>query len=351
MGFLLLVQVGEFMADILIRNIKEDKEEILFDYDKDSFVENWQENETWEVSFTVCKSDLNSMTFDLIDYENFVLWNGQRFVIKQMANYASGEQVYKDVTATHVYYTIQDCWQYNILSGTKTIKQLLTHIFSSGNNGFSWEVIDGDNTFLSVEQENFGNGNYLDLINEVLDNYGAIVIPDNKYLRFYPKGAYGKVTEQQIRYKYNTDDVKFDIDTFALKTQIRGSGKKDDTDKYLFSPITYTSPESEKWGIRIQDPVEDERYTIASNMTARLKQELHDYPDISGTVTMKWATAVNKGDKVPFIYEPLNINTTIQVVGMTTYPALPNKPPEITLSNTKKTMTSILANLAKKGVI
>lgn len=77
-----------------------------------------------------------------------------------------------------------------------------------------------------MEQENFGNGNYLDLINEVLDDYGAIVIPDNKYLRFYPKGAYGKVTEQQIRYKYNTDDVKFDIDTFALKTQIRGSGKK-----------------------------------------------------------------------------------------------------------------------------
>lgn len=86
-------------------------------------------------------------------------------------------------------------------------------------------------------------------------------------------------------------------------------------------------------------------------MTARLKQELHDYPDISGTVTMKWATAVNKGDKVLFIYEPLNINTTIQVVGMTTYPALPDKPPEITLSNTKKTMTSILANLARKGVI
>ncbi|MDT2671773.1 phage tail protein [Enterococcus dongliensis] len=340
------------MADILIRNIKEDKEEILVDYDKDSFVENWQENETWEVSFTVCKSDLNSMTFDLIDYENFVLWNSQRFVIKQMASYASGEQVYKDVTATHIYYTIQDCRQYDgSLTGNLTINQVLSHIFKSGNNSFTWEVIDPIGVFSKVEQENFGNGNYLDLINEVIDDYKCVVIPDNKHLRFYPKGAYGKVTEQQIRYKYNTDDVKFDIDTFALKTQIRGSGKKDDNDKYLFSPITYTSSESEKWGIRIQDPVEDERYTIASNMTARLKQELHDYPDISGTVTMKWATSVNKGDKVPFIYEPLNINTTIQVVGMTTYPALPNKPPEITLSNTKKTMTSILASLAKKGVI
>ncbi|HGF8196263.1 TPA: phage tail protein, partial [Enterococcus faecium] len=58
-----------------------------------------------------------------------------------------------------------------------------------------------------------------------------------------------------------------------------------------------------------------------------------------------------KGDYVAFVYEPLGVNTYIQVVGIKTYPALENKPPEITLSNTKKTMTAILANLTKKGVI
>ncbi len=108
-----------------------------------------------------------------------------------------------------------------------------------------------------------------------------MVIPDNKHLTFYPRSEFGSKIQEQIRYKYNTDSVKFDIDTYSLKTQIKGFGKKKEDDTYYFSPITYTSPESEKWGIRIQDPVEDERYTVAGNMLERLKKDLQDYPTIS----------------------------------------------------------------------
>lgn len=339
------------MKNILIRNYEETKEEILINYDKDSFSVSWQQNETWELSVTVPETKRNQITFDLIDYENYVVFDGQQYSIKQMRPYASGSQIYKDVVATHVYYTIQDGWQYDTISGTKSINDLLTHIFKAGNRGFSWEVVDPNNVFLKKEQENFGNDNYLNLINEILEDYGAVVIPNNKHLVFYPISEYGNITEQQIRYKYNTDEVSFDIDTYALKTQIKGFGKKKEDDSYYFNPVTYTSPESQKWGIRIQDPVKDERYTVSGNMLERLKTDLQDYPSISGSVTLKWKISPNKGDHVPFIYEPLNINTYIQVVGIKTYPAIPNKPPEITLSNTKKTMTSILAEMAKKGVI
>ncbi|HFD0841629.1 TPA: phage tail protein [Enterococcus faecium] len=339
------------MKNILIRNYEETKEEILINYDKDSFSVSWQQNETWELSVTVPETKRNQITFDLIDYENYVVFDGQQYSIKQMRPYASGSQIYKDVVATHVYYTIQDGWQYDTISGTKSINDLLTHIFKAGNRGFSWEVVDPNNVFLKKEQENFGNNNYLNLINEILEDYGAVVIPNNKHLVFYPISEYGNITEQQIRYKYNTDEVSFDIDTYALKTQIKGFGKKKEDGSYYFNPVTYTSPESKKWGIRIQGPIEDERYTIQNNMIEYLKQQLHDYPDVSGSVTLKWAVSLNKGDKVLFVYEPLNINTYIQVVGIKTYPAIPNKPPEITLSNTKKTMTSILAEMAKKGVI
>lgn len=339
------------MKNILIRDYEETKEEILINYDKDSFSVSWQQNETWELSVTVPETKRNQITFDLIDYENYVVFDGQQYSIKQMRPYASGSQIYKDVVATHVYYTIQDGWQYDTISGTKSINDLLTHIFKAGNRGFSWEVVDPNNVFLKKEQENFGNDNYLNLINEILEDYGAVVIPNNKHLVFYPISEYGNITEQQIRYKYNTDEVSFDIDTYALKTQIKGFGKKKEDGSYYFNPVTYTSPESKKWGIRIQGPIEDERYTIQNNMIEYLKQQLHDYPDVSGSVTLKWAVSLNKGDKVLFVYEPLNISTYIQVVGITNHPAIPNKPPEIILSNTKKTMTSILANLTKKGVI
>lgn len=339
------------MIDIIIQNYEKTKKEILVDYDKGSFFENWQQNETWEVSFDVKKTKNNSYTFDLIDYESSVLWDGQEFIIKAMTSSAEGQSVSKSVTATHVYYTIQDGYQYDEVTGKKSINELLSHIFKAGNRGFSWEVVDSNKKFLTVEQENFGNANYLKLIEEILADFDAVVIPDNKRLTFYPRSEYGRKTEEQIRYKFNTDSVKFDIDTYSLKTQIKGFGKKKEDETYYFSPITYTSPESEKWGIRVQDPVEDERYTISGNMSERLKKDLQDYPSISGSVTLKWRITPQKGDYVPFIYEPLNIKTYIQIVGIKTYPALPNKPPEITLSNTKKTMTSILANLAKKGAI
>lgn len=339
------------MKDIFIQDYEKTKKEILTDYDKSTFTENWQENETWEISFTIVKTKFNELAFDLVDYENSVFFNGQEFIVKQMGVSAEGAAITKTVTATHIYYTMQDGFQYDTITGARSISQLLTHVFSAGSRGFTWEVIDPNKKFLTVEQENFGNGNYLKLVEEILKDYDAIVIPDNKNLTFFPRSEYGKKTEEQIRYKYNTDSVKFDIDTLNLKTQIKGFGKKKEDDTYYFTPITYTSKQSEKWGIRVQSPVSDDRYTVSGNMLERLKQDLQDYPTITGTVTMKWRVEPNKGDYVAFVYEPLGVNTYIQVVGIKTYPAIPNKPPEITLSNTKKTMTSILAEMAKKGVI
>ncbi|CAH2261245.1 Prophage endopeptidase tail [Enterococcus faecium] len=339
------------MKDIFIQDYEKTKKEILTDYDKSTFTENWQENETWEISFTIVKTKFNELAFDLVDYENSVFFNGQEFIVKQMGVSAEGAAITKTVTATHIYYTMQDGFQYDTVTGARSISQLLTHVFSAGSRGFTWEVIDPNKKFLTVEQENFGNGNYLKLVEEILKDYDAIVIPDNKNLTFFPRSEYGKKTEEQIRYKYNTDSVKFDIDTFNLKTQITGFGKKKEDDTYYFTPITYTSKQSGKWGIRVQSPVNDDRYTVSGNMLERLKQDLQDYPTITGTVTMKWRVEPNKGDYVAFVYEPLGVNTYIQVVGIKTYPAIPNKPPEITLSNTKKTMTAILAEMAKKGVI
>ncbi|MFY0864277.1 phage tail protein [Enterococcus faecium] len=339
------------MKDIFIQDYEKTKKEILTEYDKSTFTENWQENETWEISFTIVKTKFNELAFDLVDYENSVFFNGQEFIVKQMGVSAEGAAITKTVTATHIYYTMQDGFQYDTVTGGRSISQLLTHVFSAGSRGFTWEVIDPNKKFLTVEQENFGNGNYLKLVEEILKDYDAIVIPDNKNLTFFPRSEYGKKTEEQIRYKYNTDSVKFDIDTLNLKTQIKGFGKKKEDDTYYFTPITYTSKQSEKWGIRVQSPVSDDRYTVSGNMLERLKQDLQDYPTITGTVTMKWRVEPNKGDYVAFVYEPLGVNTYIQVVGIKTYPAIPNKPPEITLSNTKKTMTAILAEMTKKGVV
>ncbi|EME7126837.1 hypothetical protein PGJ40_002637, partial [Enterococcus faecium] len=72
------------MKDIFIQDYEKIKKEILTDYDKSTFTENWQENETWEISFTIVKTKFNELAFDLVDYENSVFFNGQEFIVKQM---------------------------------------------------------------------------------------------------------------------------------------------------------------------------------------------------------------------------------------------------------------------------
>lgn len=339
------------MTDLIIRNYDQTQEELLVDYDKHSFFENWQESETWELSLTIRLNERNKVSFDLVAHESSIFYQGQEFIIKQLSDGGEGSSLYKTVVATHVYYSIAEGYQYETVTGRRTMRQLLAHIFAAGNRGFSWDLIDPNNVLGSRDVENFGDDSYLGLINKLLSDFGAVVVPDKKHLTFYPAGQYGRQIEQQIRYKHNTEDVRFDIDTLSLRTQIRGYGGTDDNDREYFAPITYTSPEATKWGIRIQQPVRDERYQVAANMRERLIRELHDQPAITGVVTLKWATEINKGDFVPFIYEPLNVNTYIQVVGYKKYPAIPNKPPEIILSNTKKTMTSILAKLIQRRLI
>ncbi|OTN76719.1 hypothetical protein A5886_001798 [Enterococcus sp. 8G7_MSG3316] len=335
---------------LIIRNYEKTAEELLVHYDKASFYEEWLLNETWEIGFLASETEKSKVSFELLDYESSVFWQGQEFIIKEITPFASGEKCFKLIVATHVYYTLQDGYQYETLTGRRSPSQLLAHIFKDDSRNFSWSI---RGSYISADKENFGDANYIKLINEILKIFPIAMIPDNRRLSFIPLDEFGKKINEPIRYKYNTDDVRFVINTYNLKTQIMGFGarQEDDESKYVFNPITYTSPESQKWGIRIQDPVRDERYQHADSMEERLRTDLQDYPEITGIVTLKWKTELEKGDYVPFIYEPMGINTYIQVVGIKTFPDIPNKPPEIVLSNTKQTMTKLLISLRQEGLM
>ncbi|EJB4749910.1 phage tail protein, partial [Listeria monocytogenes] len=71
----------------------------------------------------------------------------------------------------------------------------------------------------------------------------------------------------------------------------------------------------------------------------------------TGSVTLKQEYDCEKGDYVLFIYEPLGIDYDVQIVAYKKYP-FSLKVTEITLSNNKKSIVSIMAQLAKamKGV-
>lgn len=464
-------------------------EEILTDFDTDSFNEEWGKNNNWSINFDVIKTTKNAFTFELIQQESQVKYNGQWFVIKNFEPTANGKILKKSITAHHIYFTCQDHRQYNQKSKTWSIKDALAWTFDGNKLGFTWEVVG---TFSNVEIENFGDANALSMINEICEKFGAVVEANNKHLIFYSENSWGKTTHNQFRYLYNTDTVRCSIDTTNFKTVIRGYGKpveetdifdswvalginkyygeeyydqdsntyqmrglnkgfrfnfdgtgfkiklithflggrweftvdgkqtktittyanyapdtrrvyKDfeifrglenkthtvvvkqisrdgnnpytkgtgtdtepimimpegaslglyrqrvgDDELYVFPPVEVKSTEEniKKYGLRIQEPIRDERFTSVSSMTNHLKKQLHDYPDISLSITAKRKVEINRGDKWLFIYEPMGIDTDVQIVGYRKFPYV-NKAPEVTFSNTRKAMNDIQLDIAK----
>lgn len=337
-------------------NYEKTESSLIVDFDKDSFeVEDKDSN--YSLSFTTIFDELkegaNSYTYDLIQCENSIIFNGQEFVIKKCKEIAEGSLKAKEVIALHISFSIQDDRRYDAISGTKSLYECLDYIFRANTQGFRFEIINNDNNITGRKEfENFGSDNLLKLIEKVMDDFDVALIRDNKLFTFIPNSKFSKKTNNQIRYLYNTDNVSFDIDTYDLKTEVRGYGKKKEESEgggYYFEPFTYTSPEASKWGVRVQEPIEDERFTIKSNMLEKLKRELQDYPSVVGEVSMKELDfEVKRGDLIRFIYEPLGINRFIKVVGVTYYPFSDN-PPIVELDTNKKTMIDYIAVLMRGG--
>lgn len=321
-------------------------EEILVDFNVDDFVEDWEKNSAWSVSFSVTKTKKNAYTFNMLQQEAMIKLDGQWFVIKQLEPKASGRVLSKSITANHIYFTCQDHRQYNQKSQSWSIDDALHWTFDGNKLGFTWEVVG---SFGKVQMDNFGDANALSMVETILSSFNAVLDADNKHLIFYAPDSWGQVTNNQFRYLYNTDTVNCQIDTTNLKTVIRGYGKQNDDGTYVFPYVTYKSPYVSQWGERHADPIRDDRFTSASSMLAYLPSQLQDTPAVTLSVTLKRKEEINKGDHWLLIYEPMNFDTDVEVIGYKKYPFSAYKPTEVTFSNDAKNMTGILSSFNRVG--
>lgn len=329
------------MDDLLVSDGT--NEEILVDFDPDTFTEAWQQNQAWSISFTAIKTARNAYSYDLLQNENTVIYNGQTFVIKDCEPQATGSVLTKAVTANHVMFTCQDWRQDNQQSKTWSVDEALHWAFDGNSLGFTWEVIG---SFATDQMDNFGDANALDMLNTILSNFGGVVDADNKHLIVYSAAEWGSQTNKQVRFQYNTDTVQCTIDTTGLKTIIKGYGAQNDDGTYVFDPVTYTSPNLSKYGPRYADPIRDERFTSSDSMLAYLPSQLQDNPVVSLTTPLKRAEDVQKGEHWLLIYEPMALDLDVQIVAYNKYPYSPGKPPDVTWSNTVKDAVNIMSSLS-----
>lgn len=111
--------------------------------------------------------------------------------------------------------------------------------------------------------------------------------------------SFGPDNNAQYRYGHNIKTLSRKIATTHLRTQITATGKDDLT-------VTYTSPNHTLWGIRVADPISDERFTHADNLLKKAKDSLIDYPEVGFELDTLELLDKALGEKVWLIYEPID---------------------------------------------
>jgi phage minor structural protein len=294
-------------------------------------------NGDYSLPFVVFKTDKNKHSFDLVQEESIVEYDGQKYRIKKMREYVKGNTPVKDITqCSHVFFDIIDKHQYETISGTKNMVQVLTHVFSVTD----WTWIN-HGAFNSVEFDNFGDSTALDLFKTILERYGAeFEITGEKEITL--KNQIGSPQDAQFRYRHNIKTLYKDIDSSNVSTYIKGFGKD--------ITAEYTSPNASVYGIRHAPPVRDERFTTLPGLQEHLQKVLIDTPDIVIEIDVvelkKQGIPIHEyglGDTIYLIHEDLGIDATVRILEYTDYPES-YKSPKVVLANFKKTLSKVLTS-------
>lgn len=297
-------------------------------------------NGDYSLLFFVVKTERNQHSFDLVQEDSVIEYDGQKYRLKKMRENTTGLTPIKDVQqCSHVFFDIIEDYQYETLSGTLNITQALAHTFSVTD----WTWVN-QGAFASVEFENFGDGNALELFKTILERYGAeFEITGEKEITL--KNQIGVPRDAQFRYGHNIKALYKDIDSSNVSTYIKGFGKG--------VTAEYTSPNHSVYGIRHAPPVRDERFTTQSGLFEHLQKVLTDTPNI--VIEVDVVELKNQdipiheydlGDTIFLIHEILGIDATVRILEYKDYPES-KKSPSVVLANFKQTMTKINVSFAQ----
>ncbi|MGE6550803.1 phage tail protein [Bacillus mycoides] len=262
----------------------------------------------------IIKTVSNEHAYSLIYNENTLIYEDEEYIIKKLNEKTIGNSVVRTCKAIHrVFDDLKGNHIYEQISGTFRLDKLLE--FALKGTGYKIIIYD-HNLPLSVNVDNFGDDNSLNLFKDVLGKFGAEFEVQGKEITVIKE--VGTYTDEQFRYFFNIKEPSQDIDTTSFATYIRGYGKKNEGGSYVVT-AEYTSPLAKVYGIKHAKPVRDDRYTDYASLMERITRELNDSIDISVQLTAVEAETLgwqykNKGDYVWCIIDPFDLDVRIRVV-------------------------------------
>lgn len=231
----------------------------------------------------------------------------------------NGEAVTVEFDAIHeFFYKMGKSSVYTTLDGSNTAIAYLDLIFT--NSGYTYSL---GATIPAFEKENFGMKNRLALFNDFINSTNTEFKVVGKTVKIVEK--IGSDLSTIVRKGFNLQELGLEHNIGDFVTYAKGFGAYKDPDDETKGRLVveYRSPLADVYGVLEADPIVDERYTIAENLTAKLKDLVESSYSISVSLTIEDLQKAgyeygfpNPGDYIMAINEDLDFQQKIRIVSI-----------------------------------
>jgi hypothetical protein len=221
------------------------------------------------------------------------------------------------------FYKMSKTGFYEKWNGSHPFASYLDALFAG--TGYTY---DNTASVAAFEKQDWGMSDRLSLFNDIIDQANVEFSVEGTVAHVVP--AMGSDLSTIVRKKFNLDTAEIQTDNTSFATYGRGYGaysKPNDTTSQRLE-VEYKSPLYDyyypKFGAIEAVPVADERYTIADNLLAAVKEKVDKSWAISLTLNLvdlqsvgyKYAMA-NPGDYITVIDENLNFSDKVRIIKVT----------------------------------
>jgi len=221
------------------------------------------------------------------------------------------------------FYKMSKTGLYETWNGSHPFATYLDALFAG--TGYTY---DNTASVSAFEKQDWGMSDRLSLFNDIIDQASVEFSVEGTVIHIVP--AMGSDLSTIVRKKFNLDTAEIQTDNTNFATYGRGYGaysNPDDTTSQRLE-VEYKSPLYDyyypKFGAIEAVPVADERYTIAGNLLAAVKEKVDKSWSISLTLNLvdlqsvgyKYAMA-NPGDYITVIDENLNFSDKVRIIKVT----------------------------------
>lgn len=207
---------------------------------------------------------------------------------------------------------------YSETNGSHTIKWYLDQIFA--NTGYTYALNFDTN---AIAKDNWGMKNKLFLFNDIINSIEGEFELNGTLVSIFKN--IGTDLSTIVRYGFNLSDMTIENDSSKLVTYGEGFGAYADQESMTGDRlhVSYTSPLANLYGKLEAEPVDDQRYTVESNLLKAVQSQIDSSFSVSVNLSLYDLSVAgypykmaNVGDWLTAVDENLDFKQRIRIISI-----------------------------------